>query len=289
LGYDNAVLKTRSSAPPTSPMPYRSRSCRGLLLAVLSVCACAAYAGNISFNLSLTGTNLVVTHAGDSIAFFPSALAMQADGGWNPLSPRTGKAALTQLAPGERMELVWPDARPLAQLSGVERLRPTMLRFHDQAGVGFGQISFFGSPPPAASTVPAEYAGGVLRLSPPSGNAIHATWVLWPQEEGIDGIRGALKGDVVQPPAQRIDWRADSKTTEYFTGAGLPSVVLIHETAQGYQLQRVAAGRPGGKQQRSPWLDASRWFYSLALAFLALAVGVVLWSWRRRWRGAASA
>ena len=266
------------------------RWCYGcLLLALLGTFASAAYAGNISFNLSLTGTRLSLISTGDSIAFFPSALAMQGDGNWIPLAVPTGEPALTQLAPGGHMELVWPDARPIEELSGLERLRPAMLRFFDQAGVGFGQISFFTTPPPATATVPAEYSGGALRLSPPGVGATQATWVLWPQEEGIAGIRGALNADVQQPPAQRIEWRTGSKDARFFTGAALPAVVLIHETAQGYQLQRVAGGWPGGKQQRSPWLDASRWFYSLAAWFAALALGAWSWSWLRCRRDAMSA
>lgn len=290
LTYETAMIFGQAPVLKNSPMLHRSRFRRGLLLAALSVCACAAHAGNISFNLALTGTRLALINTGDSVAFFPGALTMQADGRWQPLSPPTGQQGLTQLPPGERMELVWPDARPLENLSALEHLRPTMVRFFDQAGVGFGQISFFTTPPAAAASVIADYAHGVLRLLPPRGEAIRATWVLWPREEGISGIRGALKGDdIVQPPAQRIVWRPDAKAARVFTGAALPPVVLIHETAQGYRLQKVAAGWPGGKQQRSPWLEASRVFYALALAFAAMAVGAMLWPWWRRRRGAASA
>lgn len=266
-------------------MMQRSWFFHGLLLAALGAFSCAASGGNISFNLALTGSRLVVTNTGDSLAFFPGALAMLADGSWRPLSPPTGQAAPSQLGPGERMELGWPDARPLGELPPVERLRPTMLRFFDQAGVGFGQLSFFTTPPPAITTLAAEYVGGSLRVTPPNGDAIRATWVLWPREEGIAAIRGAFKGGISQPAAQRIEWRADSKAARLFTGAALPSVMLIHETAQGFQMQKVAAGWRGGEQQRSPWLEASRELYGLAMAFAVLAVAAASWSWWRRRRG----
>jgi len=249
---------------------------------------CTVHGGNISFSLALTGTRLALSNTGDSVAFFPRVLTMLADGGWQPMSPPAGLNAPTQLAPGARMELIWPDARPLDKLSAVERLRPTMVRFHDQAGVGFGQISFFTAPPPATAIVAAGYAGGLLQLSPPGGDAIRATWVLWPQESGIAGIREAFKGDVDQPPAQRIEWLNKQKTFSFLTGAGLPSVTLVHETAQGYHLQRVASGWQGGKQQRSIWLDSGHLFYALALGFMALAAGIALWSRRQPRRRSAS-
>jgi hypothetical protein len=185
------------------------------------------------------------------------------------------------------MELIWPDTRPLEILSAIERLRPTMVRFHDQAGVGFGQISFFTALPPATAIVSANYASGVFRVAPPGGGEIRATWVLWPQEVGIAGIREAFRGDYVQPPARRIDWLNQQKTFSLLTGTGLPAVTLLHETSQGYQVQRVASGWQGGKQQRSVWLDSSRLFYTLALCLTALAAGVALWSgWQSRRRPA---
>jgi len=266
-------------------MLHRSRFCRAVLVAFLSSCMCAAHAGSISFNLALTGTRLTLSNTGDSVAFFPGALAMRGDGSWQPLSPPAGQP--TQLAPGESMELIWPDARPLEILSAVERLRPTMVRFQDQAGVAFGQISFFTAPPPATAIVSADYTGGEFRVAPPGGKEIRATWVLWPQEAGIAGIRETFSGDHNQPPAQRIAWINQQKTFNVWTGAGLPAVTLIHETAQGYQVQRVASGWQGGKQQRSAWLDSSQLFYTLALCLTALAAGVALWSaWQPRRRQA---
>lgn len=253
---------------------------RGLLLAALALFACCGHAGNISFQLALTGSNLTITHTGDSAAFFPTALAMVADGTWQQLATPEGREAPTQISPGERMLVLWRESgeRPSALL----HLRPTMVRFFDQAGVGFGQISFFTPPPDATSTLEAGYVRGELRISPPSGGPIVATWVLWPQEEGIAGIGGVFRETVVQPPARRVEWRAQSKPVRLSTGSALPAVTLIHETAQGYRLQRVAAGWDAGKQQRSPWLEANRAFYALALLLAAAAAGAWLLP---RWRG----
>ncbi len=250
-------------------MWQRFRSC--VLLLALAGCALAAQAGSISFSLALTGQNLAIVNTGDSVAFFPNALVMQGDGRWQQLVTPKGEEAPTQLAPGERILLVWPEPRPLASLSALARLRPTMVRFFDQTGVGFGQISFLGALPEATATVAAAYVGGRLWIAPPRGEPIVATWVLWPQEEGIRGIRGAFKSSAAQPSAQRIDWRADAHAASLDTGYALPAAMLIHETAQGYRLQRVAGGWAAGRQQRAPWLDAGPWFYGLALLLLALA------------------
>ena len=271
------------------PIMFRSRFAQFLLVAILSSSLGAAHAGSISFGLESTGTRMTLVNRGDSVAFFPRALALRADGGWETMPPPAGQPAPTQLSPGERMELLWPAGPPPDMRSALERLRPTMVRFHDQAGVGFGQISFFTTPPLATSTVSASYADGMLRIAPPNSDAIRATWVLWPQEAGIPGIRQAVKGDTDQPPAQRIDWLSNRKTFSIVTGAGLPTVTLIHETAQGYQLQRVASGWPAGKQQRAAWLDAGSVFYTLALILTALAMGLAIWSWWRPRGGAASA
>lgn len=251
---------------------------RSLLLSALALFACAAQAGNISFSLSSTGTNLTVVNTGDSVAFFPEVLALRADGSWQRLPPPAGQEGTTQIGPGQRLDLVWQEA---AQPVGLEKLRPTMVRFFDQAGVGFGQISFFATPAEAGAVVAANYVRGELHISPPKGEAIAATWVLWPQEEGIAGILGAFHGFAAQPPARKIAWGADASVVRMATGDALPSVVLIHESAQGYRLQRVAGGWAAGRQQRAAWLDANRLFYALALALAATVAGAVF---LRRWR-----
>ena len=251
------------------------------MLAATLALACfsgAAHAGNISFSLSSTGEQLTVVNTGDSVAFFPEVLALRADGSWQRLPPLAEQEAPTQIAPGQRLDLRWRESVPAV---GLEKLRATMVRFFDQAGVGFGQISFFNTPPETSAPSVAGYARGELRLARPNDAAIAGSWVLWPQEEGIAGIRSAFHGFAAQPPARRIEWRSGGELVRIATGAALPAAILLHETAQGYRLQRVAAGWAAGRQQRAAWLDASRWFYALALAFAATAAGAVA---LRRWR-----
>lgn len=263
-------------------MPIRSWFRQLLLLCSLAICNHAAHAASIAFHLELTGTRLTLRNTGDSIAFFPEVLAMKADGSWQPVSPPLQQRMPTQISPGESLDLGWPDPRPPENLSPIERLRPTMVRFSDQTGVGFGHISLFTTPPTASALTEARYVRGALQISPPKDNAIHATWVLWPQEEGIAGIRGAFKRDVTQPPARRIDWRKDAQSTHFHTGAAQPAALLLHETAQGFQLQRVPSGWNGQKQQISLWLTSSSVFYSLAALFAAAAAFTLSRQWRQR-------
>lgn len=254
---------------------------RWFIVLLLCLCALVAHAGSISFKLALTGTQLVLSNSGDSPAFFPAVYALRADGQWQQALPPGGQAAATQLAPAGRIELQWPDARPVQQASPLEQLRPTLVRFMDQAGVGFGQLSFFGALTPATTTVPTEYQAGQLRLSPPGDEKLRATWVLWPQEEGIAGIRATAPTALAPPPARRIDWSSAKAPVSIATGAALPAAVLLHETAQGYQVQHVASGWQPGQQQRSSWLDASGLLYTLALIAAALACATLGWIWRR--------
>ena len=255
------------------------------LAIVFGLFTAAATAGSISFRLSLQGARLELVNTGDALAFFPTARLMLADGSWQTLLPVKEQARPTQLAPGERMELQWPDQHAVDQLPAIERLRPTMVRFFDQAGVGFGQISFFAPPPAASPGIAASYERGSLKLSAPRDTAIGATWVLWPQEEGIAAITGPLDSQALQAPARRIEWKPDAQPVSIITGAALPAVTLVHETDQGYRLQRVAAGSPGGRQQRSPWLDGGPLFYALALACAGLALAALLRAQRRRAAG----
>lgn len=253
-----------------------------LPLCILFIWTEVTHASVISFHLELTGTRLTLLNTGTSTAFHPTALTLRADGRWQPALSPPGQQAATQVPPGERLELVWPDARPLEALSPVERLRPTMVRFFDQTGVGFGHISLFMPPPSAAALKEAGYVRGALQLAPPSDGTITATWILWPQEEGIEGVRGMFNRDAIQPPAQRIDWRTDAQARRFDTGAAQPAVVLIHETAQGFLLQKVPSGLAGRKQQRAPWLTSSVAFYGIAAVLAAVAVLALSLRWRNR-------
>lgn len=245
-----------------------------LALAVLLL-SLPAVAGSLSFRLSLTGSELTVTNHGDSTAFYPAAFRLLADGNWGQLE---ASGAPAELPAGARLLFTWPDARPLEQLSGLERMQPVMVRFYDQAGVGFGQISLFHAPPAAKSALAARYVSGALQIEPPGGaSLIRASWVLWPQEEGIGPIRLPLRFEHRQPPAVRIDWQRQGKVPfQLHTGAGQPTAILIHETERGHALQHVPGGGLQGREQRSAWLDATPKFYVASMIALALGVGAML-------------
>lgn len=241
-----------------------------------------ALAGNISFHLSLTGAQLSVTNQGSSSAFYPAVFSLLENGHWEQLAPIHATPA--ELAAGARLELSWPEQRPREELPALERMQPVMVRFFDQAGVGFGQISLFHKPPRAKTVLRAAYVDRVLQVEPPDAVfAIRASWVLWPQEEGIAPIRQPLGFAQRQPPAQRIDWLRHGRLPfRLDTGAGQPEVLLLHETARGYALQLVPGGDLQGREQRAAWLDATAKFYTAALIALAMAAGAMLLQFLRR-------
>jgi len=246
-----------------------------LLTLFAALFSCATFAGSISFQLSLTGTTLTLTSKGDSSAFYPEVFRLQADGGWERLARTSLAASSAELMPGAQLDLRWPqslDGRPLESLPLLERLRPLMVRFFDQAGVSFGQISFMQAPLIANETLPARYADGLLSISPPSGADIRATWVVWPQEEGIGPIHRPVIFEHDQPPARRIEWQAASNPLRLTTGAAQPLVMLLHETTQGLKLQTVSREISQGRQQRTGWLDAQTWLYGAALLAVVLAL-----------------
>lgn len=254
------------------------------LIACLAWCfAFGAWAGTISFELSLTGTVLTLTSKGDSAAFYPAVFRLRADGRWECLAPVSGRQPSAELPPGARIDLLWPDVRPLHDLAPIERLRPLMVRFFDQAGVSFGQLSFMQTPPAATEILAAGYANGQLNVAPPAGGSIRATWVIWPQEEGIEPIRRPVNFDQGQPPARRIEWHAGTAAAHLSTGAAQPMAMLVHETAQGLTLQNLPRGVVQSRQQRSAWLDARQLFYVLAaLALIAAALAPVVLVLRSR-------
>lgn len=239
-----------------------------------------AWAGNISFQLSLTGSQLTLTALGDSASYYPVVLRLLADGHWEPLATISGAEPPAELLPGAKLDLLWPQA-PQQTHAPVERLRPLMVRFFDQAGVAFGQLSFLNPPASGGVTLRATYDDGLLSIMPPDDRAIQATWILWAQEEGIAPIRNPVRFEHRQPPARRIAWRSGMEALRLDTGAGQPQVLLLHETAQGFVLQSVARGIVQGRQQRSAWLDASTPLYSVALVVMLLALCLPLL--RRGW------
>jgi hypothetical protein len=242
-----------------------------LLAGSLFLASTDVLAGSISFQLSLTGSKLTLTEQGDSSAFYPSALRLLPNGRWEPLAPAMGSPP-AELAPGEHLDFLYPElSQPKTPLT---RLEPTMVRFYDSAGVSFGQISFFHQPPPSSEALQAIYSGGQLIISPPqnTSESIRASWLLWPQEDGISQIRGPQKFEVRQPAeALRFDWHPGMSNLKIDTGAGQPAAILLHETASGYLLQKIPIGLQVSTQ-RSAWLNASRHFYGLALCFLLAAL-----------------
>jgi len=241
----------------------------------------SAVAGGLSFRLSLTGSALTVINQGDSSAFYPAVFRLLPDGRWAQLKA-SGTPA--ELAPGASLQLTWPDTHPPEQLPELERMQPVMVRFFDQAGVGFGQISFFHAPPATKTALKARYVSGALRIEPPDGvPSIRASWVLWPREEGIRPLRLPVRFEHRQPPALRIDWRRQGGVPfRLDTGAGQPEVILIHETEQGYTLQLVPGGGLQGREQRAIWLQATPKFYAASLTALAIALAAMVLQFLRR-------
>jgi hypothetical protein len=247
----------------------------------------SALAGSMSFGLSVTGSQLTLTNQGNASAFYTAAFRMLPDGSWAQLETRRAPA---ELAAGAHLEFNWPDTRPLEQMSELERMQPVMVHFFDQSGVGFGQIAFFSAPPAAKTELKAGYVNGALQIEPPpdAASSMRASWVLWPQEEGIEPIRLPVRFAHRQPSARRIDWRGQGKVPfQLDTGAGQPAVILLHETERGYAQQYVPDGGMQGREQRAAWLDAAPKFYAASLIALVLAVGAMVLQFLRRPRGPA--
>ena len=244
-----------------------------------------AFAGNIFFDLAIDGDRLSLTNRGDSSAYYPVVLRLTGDGRWQALPFLPGMSAPAQVLRGEKIGFVWDAATPLEKLSPLERLQPVMVRFFDQAGAGFGQISLFKPAPPAPAPLTVAYADGWLTVAPPANGNIHASWLLWPQEDGIAPLRHPVGNALKQPPARRIEWRSGSEAARFYLGAGRPPAMLLHETDSGMVLQNVSEGGSHSREQRAAWLDANIYFYCTALALALLALGAVLArpfaNWRR--------
>ncbi|RJG03403.1 hypothetical protein [Noviherbaspirillum sedimenti] len=250
-----------------------------LSLLLLLLPALPAQAGNISFNLSITGDRLTLSNQGDSPAFAPRVLRLLDGGHWETLQPPAGEQAPRELKPQAQYQLTWPERAPPANTASPETLRPVMVRFFDQAGAGFGQISFFNQPQPASDdlTLDAGYVDGRLRIGSPKNPAIKATWLLWAQEEGIAALSGPVTATRPQPDALRIEWGPGSGAQNLDLGQGMPVAFLLHETAQGLRSQVVPTGRVQGRQQRTAWLNLAAQFRSAAL--VALLAGLALLAW----------
>lgn len=245
-----------------------------LLLAAFSMLPRFADAGTIAFQLSLTGTELIVTNQGDSSAFYPSVFKMVESGRWQQLALKAPRA---ELVPRQRLQLAWPDAGKQGNLAALEQMQPVMVSFFDQAGVGFGQISFFHGPPLAKERLKAGYEGGELFVERPSQTSpIRSTWVLWSAEEGIGPIRRPVRFELQPPAAKRIEWRnVGERVFRLRTGAGRPAAILLHETKEGYFMQHVANGGLQGREQRAAWLDARLYLNRAAQFAFAAGAGLI--------------
>jgi hypothetical protein len=239
-----------------------------------------AQAGNIFFGLSINGDKVTLTNQGNSIAYYPAVMQLRADGHWQRLALPPGAKAPAELLPGAQLDLLWPTLPQQQMPSSLEFFKPVMVRFFDQAGNYFGQISFFNQPNMTSDLSQSGYAGGLMTIAPPvspDGNAIHASWLLWPQEEGIVPLNKPVRFEHSQPDAKRIEWHPGMDKLRLNLGAGLPSAILLHETANGFAMQNLPNGGVQGMQQRTAWLDASEWLYKLAAVMAGAAVIVMLW------------
>ena len=244
-----------------------------------------ARAGNIFFGMAINGNTLTLTNQGNSTAFYPAVLRILPDGQWAPLPFPPGSTSNAELLPGAKIDFVWEETAPGSQ-SPLEALRPVMVRFYDQAGSGFGQISFFAQPQMAEESLDAGYHDGRMTITPPKpGSAIHASWLLWPQEGGIGPLHHRLDLTIKQPPARRIVWHPGTGKVQFDLGAGEPFAMLVHETDHGLLLQNLGDGGLQGREQRPGWLDAGRWFYGAAQIAAALALCALLARVVMQWLG----
>lgn len=255
------------------------RDCLVTCAAAAALLTPAAQAGTISFNLTLDDNRLTLINHGDSAAFYPTVLRMLADGRWEALKPAASHKASAEMRPNAQASFDWPDSRPLSILPPLEALQPVMVRFFDQAGASFGQISFFHQPPTVDDKLAfsSHYADGKMIITPPKDHPISVSWLLWPQEEGIAPLTAPIRFTHHQPDARKIEWRAGMDRISMDLGKGLPAAYLLHETPQGFASQILHNGSVQGRQQRSAWLDASLRFDWLAR--LAAAAAAALFAW----------
>lgn len=251
---------------------------RWLLLILLACGAASVWAGNIHFGLERTGNKLVLINQGNSTAFFPVVLRLLADGSWQPLPPLQNGAG--QLPAKGRLEFAWRES---VAPDPFATALPLMVRFFDEAGSGFGQISFFNQPLAVAPWANAAYQRGQLVIQPPAERGAPVNWLIWAQEEGISPLAGTVRFEHVQPQARRIEWSKVTEPLRFDLGGGRPPAILLRPTAGGWEMQPVMGGQRG-TEQRAAWLDAGRLLYLLAglAAAAGLALGGGQWLRHRR-------
>jgi hypothetical protein len=202
------------------------------------------------------------------------------DGRWQSMEPAPGTTLAAQLPPGEHVDFIWPS-NPQQAAFPLDAFRPVMVRFFDQAGSGFGQISFFSQPQVTSNLSLSGYHHGLMTIAPPTsegGVLISDSWLLWPQEEGIAPLSKPVSFVHKQPPAKHIDWKAGMDALHLNLGAGLPGAILLHDVGGTYMQQGLINGGVQGVQQRAPWLDANTIFYGVSIAMVAVTTILMLWN-----------
>lgn len=242
-----------------------------ILLCSLSL---GASAGSISFRLSLQSQQLTLSNAGNSTAFYPTVFTIEADK-WTPLFPPIGARTQTQLAPGESAEFVWPVSQAKNKGDRLIDIRPYLVRYFDQAGVGFSRIFFFNPPPDASSKLQVRRLDRTIEIMRPESDTVRSTWVLWARQGGIADIGAGFAVEAVRPSAKRIDWSQGASSVLVYTGPVHESITLVHATPQGYRLQIAKLEDEIDMRQRSRWLDWGALFYALAFCLFAAAIGLL--------------
>jgi hypothetical protein len=261
--------------------------CASAGLLTLLIFVLPAHAGNIFFGLSINGNTLTLTNQGNSSAYYPAVMRLLPDGRWDPLPQQAGTTPSAELAANAHIDFVWPTTTQQQKPFPLDLFRPVMVRFFDQAGNGFGQISFFNQPSVTSDLSESRYEKGLMTIAPPrneGGVVIHTSWLLWPQEEGIAPLSAPVSFVHKQPPARRIEWQPGMDKLHLNLGAGLPSAMLLHEVGGGYVVQNLINGGVQGVQQRASWLDASVRFYNWAEGIATVAAIVMLICLVSAWR-----
>jgi hypothetical protein len=220
-----------------------------------------ASAGSIKFQFERRNDHCVIVNHGDSSAYYPVVYQLGRNGQWLTLQTGTQQA---EIPPGRAVtaRLIAPAAT--ATKSDLDFFQVVLIRFFDQAGVSFGQMSPLRPPFESVYALRGHYAGRRLILEPPpKKSTIGATWVVAPKEEGIAPIFTAQSFNQPQPPAPRIDWHQQQSAT-IDIGAAQPAALLFHETIGGLTLQRIQMKDTKISQQRTAWLTMRRPFYITA-------------------------
>lgn len=235
------------------------------LTAVFACCAAflaawgstAATAGTINFELELRDSRYVAVNRGDSAAYYPALFRLDRSGRWQELQPDVRPMELWHGG-----VLSAPAAATPAQ--GVEQAEVLLVRFFDQAGIAFSQITVLSRPPAVAAGLKASYAGTRLTINAPHAtDIIKATWLLLPWDTGIASLLTPQSFAHTPARAVRMHWREQSRG-EFVTGTHLPDLLLLHETSEGFRLQRLTNSNPRHPEQRTAWLRMKRTWYLLA-------------------------